>query len=90
VRVTFLGLGKMGCALVPRLLNAGHIVTVRNRNTVIAEKFAVQGAEVARSAADADEKDRLSRAIHAASIVAGFPEDDLFQRFHSWIRATLE
>src|SRR5277367_5016907 len=53
VRVTFLGLGKMGCALVPRLLNAGHIVTVWNRNTVIAEKFAVQGAEVARSAADA-------------------------------------
>ena len=83
MRVTFLGLGKMGCALVPRLLNAGHTVTVWNRNTVIAEKFAVQGAEVARSAADADEKDRLSRAIHAASIVARFPEDDLFQRFHS-------
>jgi hypothetical protein len=30
-----------------------------------------------------DEKDRLSRAIHAASIAAGYPEDDLFQRFHS-------
>ena len=31
----------------------------------------------------ADEKDRLSQAIHAASIVAGYPEDDLFQRFLS-------
>ena len=29
------------------------------------------------------EKDRLSRAIHAASIAAGYPEDDLFQRFLS-------
>ena len=53
MRVAFLGLGKMGCALVPHLLNAGHIVTVWNRNTTIAEKFAAQGAEVARSAADA-------------------------------------
>ena len=30
-----------------------------------------------------NEKDRLSRAIHAASIVAGYPEADLFQRFLS-------
>ena len=29
------------------------------------------------------EKDRLSRAIHAASIAAGYPEDDHFQRFLS-------
>jgi hypothetical protein len=28
-------------------------------------------------------KSRLSKAIHAASIVAGCPEDDLFQRFLS-------
>jgi Tautomerase enzyme len=28
-------------------------------------------------------KDRLSRAIHAASIAAGYPEHDLFQRFLS-------
>src|SRR5580700_7471846 len=31
----------------------------------------------------ANEKDCLSRAIHAASVVAGYPEDDLFQRFLS-------
>jgi phenylpyruvate tautomerase PptA (4-oxalocrotonate tautomerase family) len=30
-----------------------------------------------------NEKDRLSKAIHAASIAAGYPEDDLFQRFLS-------
>ena len=29
------------------------------------------------------ENDRLSRAIHAASIAAGYPMDDLFQRFLS-------
>src|ERR1700730_13245991 len=31
----------------------------------------------------AKERDRLSRTIHAASVVAGYPEDDLFQRFIS-------
>jgi len=31
----------------------------------------------------AKEKDRLSRTLHAASVVAGYPEDDLFQRFLS-------
>jgi hypothetical protein len=36
-----------------------------------------------RSSRSADQKDRLSRAIHAASIAAGYPEDDLFQRFLS-------
>ena len=36
-----------------------------------------------RSSRSADQKERLSRAIHAASIAAGYPEDDLFQRFLS-------
>jgi hypothetical protein len=36
-----------------------------------------------RSGRSADQKDRVSRAIHAASIAAGYPEDDLFQRFLS-------
>ena len=36
-----------------------------------------------KSNRSANERDRLSRAIHAASIAAGYPEDDLFQRFLS-------
>ena len=36
-----------------------------------------------RSSRSADQKDRLSGAIHAASIAAGYPEEDLFQRFLS-------
>ena len=36
-----------------------------------------------KSNGSTNEKDRLSRAIHAASIAAGYPEDDLFQRFPS-------
>jgi hypothetical protein len=36
-----------------------------------------------KSNRSASEKDRLSLAIHAASIAAGYPEDDLFQRFLS-------
>jgi len=36
-----------------------------------------------KSNGSTNEKGRLSRAIHAASIAAGYPEDDLFQRFLS-------
>ena len=36
-----------------------------------------------KSNGSTNEKDRLSRAIHAANIAAGYPEDDLFQRFLS-------
>jgi hypothetical protein len=36
-----------------------------------------------RSGPTAAQKDRLSSAIHAASIIAGYPEDDVFQRFLS-------
>ena len=36
-----------------------------------------------KSNGSTSEKDRLSRAIHTASIAAGYPEDDLFQRFLS-------
>src|SRR5258708_39958943 len=36
-----------------------------------------------KASRSASEKDCLSRAIHAASVVAGYPEDDLFQRFLS-------
>jgi hypothetical protein len=32
-----------------------------------------------KSNGSTSEKDRLSRAIHAAIIAAGYPEDDLFQ-----------
>jgi hypothetical protein len=34
-----------------------------------------------KSSRSAHEKDRLSEAIHAASIAAGYPENDFFQRF---------
>ena len=36
-----------------------------------------------RSNRSTNEKDRISRAILTASIAAGYPEDDLFQRFLS-------
>jgi hypothetical protein len=36
-----------------------------------------------KSNGSTNEKDHLSRAIHAASIAAEYPEDDLFQRFLS-------
>jgi Tautomerase enzyme len=36
-----------------------------------------------KSNGSTNEKDRLSRAIHAASIEAGYPEEDFFQRFFS-------
>jgi hypothetical protein len=41
-----------------------------------------------KSNGSTSEKDRLSRAIHAASIAAGYPEDDFFQRFLRWDQVT--
>jgi phenylpyruvate tautomerase PptA (4-oxalocrotonate tautomerase family) len=34
-----------------------------------------------KSGRSADEKNAISRAIHQASVKAGYPEDDMFQRF---------
>jgi Tautomerase enzyme len=34
-----------------------------------------------KSGRSANEKDAISRAIHQASISAGYPDDDMFQRF---------
>ena len=36
-----------------------------------------------RAGRSADETERLSRAIHAASVAAGYPANDLFQRLLS-------
>ena len=41
-----------------------------------------------KSNGSTSEKDRLSRAIHAASIAAGYPADDLFQRSFGWDHVT--
>jgi phenylpyruvate tautomerase PptA (4-oxalocrotonate tautomerase family) len=38
----------------------------------------------------ADEKDAISRAIHAASVKAGYPDDDMFQRFFCLEQADLK
>jgi hypothetical protein len=36
----------------------------------------------------ADEKNTISRAIHEASVKAGYPDDDMFQRFFVLSRPT--
>ena len=36
----------------------------------------------------ADEKNALPRAIHEASVKAGYPDDDMFQRFFVLSRPT--
>jgi phenylpyruvate tautomerase PptA (4-oxalocrotonate tautomerase family) len=40
-----------------------------------------------RSGRSVEEKDRISSATHAASIAAGYPRDDVFQRFLSLDRS---
>jgi 3-hydroxyisobutyrate dehydrogenase-like beta-hydroxyacid dehydrogenase len=51
--VGFIGLGNMGAAMAPNLLNAGHRLTVYNRTRAKAEVLAAQGAQVAERVADA-------------------------------------
>jgi hypothetical protein len=36
----------------------------------------------------ADEKNAISHAIHEASVKAGYPDDDMFQRFFALSRPT--
>ncbi len=52
-RVSVLGLGLMGTALVQALMNAGHSVTVWNRTAAKADPFTAKGARAAASAAEA-------------------------------------
>ncbi|MBI4192093.1 MAG: NAD(P)-dependent oxidoreductase [Betaproteobacteria bacterium] len=49
LRVGFMGLGYMGQPMVTRLLDAGHAVTVHNRNRDKCAPFAARGATVAAS-----------------------------------------
>lgn len=51
-RLGWLGTGRMGVALIHRLLDAGCDVTVYNRTKAKAEALAVAGAKVVDSAAD--------------------------------------
>lgn len=53
MKIAFLGLGKMGSAMAPHLLKAGHEVTVWNRTRARAEALVPLGARVANSAVDA-------------------------------------
>ncbi len=57
LRLGWLGLGRMGSALVRRLLAAGCDVAVYNRTRSKAEPFSALGAKVAGSAADLAARD---------------------------------
>ncbi len=52
-RISFLGAGQMGQAMVRRLLAAGHRVTVWNRTFATATPLAAEGAVVAATPAEA-------------------------------------
>jgi 3-hydroxyisobutyrate dehydrogenase len=67
MRVTFLGLGKMGSGMATRLIAAGHDLTVYNRSPGRAEPFARRGAKVAGSPRAAAE---------GADIIIGMSADD--------------
>jgi 3-hydroxyisobutyrate dehydrogenase-like beta-hydroxyacid dehydrogenase len=53
MKITFLGLGKMGAPMARALIRAGHEVTVWNRTPSKAEALAGEGARVAKSVGEA-------------------------------------
>jgi 3-hydroxyisobutyrate dehydrogenase len=53
MKISFIGLGRMGRELVVHLIDAGHEVTVWNRSAPAAEEMEARGATVAGSAAAA-------------------------------------
>ena len=52
-KIAFLGLGQMGAPMAPRLLQAGHELTVWNRTPDRAKPLVAAGARVAGSPAEA-------------------------------------
>jgi 3-hydroxyisobutyrate dehydrogenase-like beta-hydroxyacid dehydrogenase len=52
MHIAFIGLGQMGKAMAPRLLEAGHALTVFNRTRSAADDVAQRGARVAASPND--------------------------------------
>src|SRR3954470_17934602 len=50
--IGWIGLGRMGEAMVKRLLKAGHGISVWNRTQSKAEPLAEYGAQIARSKTD--------------------------------------
>lgn len=59
MKVGFIGLGRMGTAMVRRLLQAGHEVTVYNRTPSKAQGMIEQGAHLAARVADACQGDAV-------------------------------
>jgi len=66
MNVGFIGLGRMGSAMVRRLLRAGHHVTVYNRTRDKADALLGDGAVVA---------DRVAEACHADAVVTMLADD---------------
>ncbi len=52
MHIAFIGLGQMGKAMAPRLLEAGHSLTVFNRTRSAADDVAKRGARVATAPSD--------------------------------------
>ncbi|MYN42600.1 NAD-binding protein [Duganella sp. FT109W] len=57
MKVSFIGIGSMGAAMVPNLVRAGHEVSVWNRNRAAAQ--AIEGVTVLESPADAFQADAV-------------------------------
>ena len=66
MKVTFLGLGAMGQRMATRLLDAGHEVTVWNRNAAVRDGFDTRAAKAATPA----------EAVAAAEVVFAMLRDD--------------
>lgn len=77
-KVGFVGLGKMGAAMAPRLLEAGHSLTVWNRSAASAEVLAAAGATVAARPAEVAEVSDLvvSMLSDDAAVMAVFTDPD--------------
>ena len=54
-KISFLGLGKMGSVMAPLFIEAGHQLTVFNRNKDKTEALREQGAMIASNPAEASE-----------------------------------
>ena len=65
-RIGWIGVGRMGAALVRRLLDAGYQVAVYNRTRSKADELAVHGAEVVDRPVDLADRDIVFTMVSAS------------------------
>ena len=71
MRVGFIGLGRMGHGMAKRILDAGHELSIYDKNPLSLEKLGSDGANVATSIAEV--------VVNREVIISMLPTDEILE-----------